>query len=78
MGVGGEAAIHNETNLQNTQVPLVLQNIRVAECHFSLSAKLSPSQGFRKVFCVEHAIVSVIKISLVGLVLVFKVCFQVK
>ena len=37
MGVGGEAAIHNEANLQNTQVPLVLQIIRVAECHFSLS-----------------------------------------
>ena len=42
MGVGDEAAIHNETNLQNTQVPLVLHIIRVAECHFSLSkAKLN-------------------------------------
>ena len=34
---------------------------------------LSPSQGFGKVFCVEHAIVSVRKISSVKVVFVFEV-----
>ena len=39
---------------------------------------LSHSQGFGKVFCVEHATVSVRKMSLVEVVLVFKVFLQVK
>ena len=37
---------------------------------------LSPSQGFGKVFCVEHATVSVGKMSLLEVVLVFEVSFK--
>ena len=37
---------------------------------------MSPSQAFGKVFCVEHATVSVRKMSLVEIVLVFEFSFK--